>query len=444
MTGSGVHDVIGIGLGPFNLGLACLAEPLPDLDALFLEAKDDFSWHPGMLLDRTDLQVPFLADLVTLADPTSPFSFLAWLKETGRLYRFYIRENMHPLRSEFDRYCRWAAGRLGSVRFSRHVHAVEHADGLYLVHSIDTRTGDRHTDRARRLVLGTGTPPAVPEACRELLAEPDGTAVHTSGYLGAKARLQRADSITVLGSGQSAAEVYRDLLSDARRLGYRLDWVTRSPRFFPLEYTKLTLEMTSPDYVDYFHRLPPATRDTLLAGQAALYKGIDAALVDEIYELLYELDLDGPPPTRLLTATELESAQRGEDGRYLLGLRQVEQDRRFSLDTSALVLATGYRYAVPEFLTGIRDRLRFDAAGRLDVRRDYSVDVAGGEVFVQNAEAHTHGFVAPDLGMAAYRNSCLLRSLLGREVYPVEQSIAFQQFGAPAGVPDGVPVEVGS
>jgi lysine N6-hydroxylase len=46
--------------------------------------------------------------------------------------------------------------------------------------------------------------------------------------------------------------------------------------------------------------------------------------------------------------------------------------------------------------------------------------------------------------MAAYRNSCLIRSLLGREVYPVEQSIAFQQFGAPAGVPDGVPVEVGS
>ena len=38
--------------------------------------------------------------------------------------------------------------------------------------------------------------------------------------------------------------------------GYRLNWVTRSPRFFPLEYTKLTLEMTSPEYVDYFHALP--------------------------------------------------------------------------------------------------------------------------------------------------------------------------------------------
>ena len=439
MSGGRVHDVLGIGLGPFNLGLACLTEPLDDLDAVFLEAKDDFSWHPGMLLPQATLQVPFLADLVTLADPTSPFSFLAYLKEQGRLYRFYIRESMHPLRAEFDRYCRWAAGKLSTVRFSRHVHAVEHADGVYVVHSIDTRTGDRHTDRARRLVLGTGTAPWVPESCRQLVAEADGTAVHTSGYLGAKARLQRADSITVLGSGQSAAEVYRDLLPDARRFGYRLDWVTRSPRFFPLEYTKLTLEMTSPDYVDHFHALPAATRDQLLAGQAALYKGIDAELVDEIYDLLYELDLDGPPPTRLLTSTELETAHRGADGRYTLGLRQTEQDRAFTLGTSALVLATGYRAGLPEFLGPIRDRLRFDARGRLDVRRDYSVDVAGGEVFVQNAELHTHGFVAPDLGMAAYRNSCLIRSLTGREVYPVERSIAFQEFGAPAPTPVGVP-----
>ena len=39
----------------------------------------------------------------------------------------------------------------------------------------------------------------------------------------------------------------------------------------------------------------------------------------------------------------------------------------------------------------------------------------------------------PDLGMAAYRNSCILREITGREVYPVERSIAFQQFGPPPG-----------
>ena len=76
-----VHDFVAIGLGPFNLGLACLAEPLPDLDGVFLEARGEFRWHPGMMLDDATLQVPFLADLVTLADPTSRFSYLAFLKD---------------------------------------------------------------------------------------------------------------------------------------------------------------------------------------------------------------------------------------------------------------------------------------------------------------------------------------------------------------------------
>src|SRR5215217_3214225 len=103
------HDFIAIGLGPYNLGLACLTEPITDLDGVFLEARPEFQWHAGMMLDSTRLQTPFMSDLVTLADPTSPFSFLNYLKETGRLYPFYIRESFYPLRSEYNKYCRWAA-----------------------------------------------------------------------------------------------------------------------------------------------------------------------------------------------------------------------------------------------------------------------------------------------------------------------------------------------
>lgn len=36
------HDFIGIGLGPFNLGLACLTEPIDELNGVFLESKPDF------------------------------------------------------------------------------------------------------------------------------------------------------------------------------------------------------------------------------------------------------------------------------------------------------------------------------------------------------------------------------------------------------------------
>ncbi|MFI1095256.1 lysine N(6)-hydroxylase/L-ornithine N(5)-oxygenase family protein [Streptomyces sp. NPDC020917] len=418
-------DFVAIGLGPFNLGLACLTEPLDDLNGVFLESKPDFDWHSGMFLEGATLQTPFLSDLVTLADPTSPFGFLNYLKESGRLYSFYIRESFYPLREEFNDYCRWAAARLRSVRFGRTVTEVtyDEADGRYTV-----RTGTGETYRAPRLVLGTGTPPYVPPAAEGV----GGDAVHAGGYLPARDRLRAKRSITVVGSGQSAAEIYHDLLQGIDDGGYALNWVTRSPRFFPLEYTKLTLEMTSPEYVDYFHALPPEVRGRLNASQKNLYKGINTELINAIFDLLYTRNRRGKVPTRLLTNTSLDSVRHDPGtGTYTLGLRQHEQGRDHTLATEGLVLATGYRYRVPEFLAPVRDRIRWDAQGRYEVTRDYAIDVTGHGVYVQNAELHTHGFAAPDLGMAAYRNSRIIRELLGgREPYRVETAIAFQEFTA--------------
>ncbi|WP_443041750.1 lysine N(6)-hydroxylase/L-ornithine N(5)-oxygenase family protein [Streptomyces sp. B21-097] len=416
-----VHDFVGIGLGPFNLGLACLTEPIAELDGLFLESKPDFEWHAGMFLDGAHLQTPFMSDLVTLADPTSPYSFLNYLKEKGRLYSFYIRENFYPLRVEYDDYCRWAANKLTSVRFSTTVAEVtyDERDELYAVRTTD---GDVH--RARRLVLGTGTSPYVPRACAGL----GGDFLHNSRYVQHKAELQKKESITLVGSGQSAAEIYLDLLSEIDVHGYRLNWVTRSPRFFPLEYTKLTLEMTSPEYVDYFRALPEQTRYRLAAEQKGLFKGIDGDLVDEIFDLLYQKSLGGPVPTRLLTNSALTGASHA-DGTYTLSFRQEEQGKDFELSSQGLVLATGYHYAEPEFLAPVRHRLRRDAHGNFDIGRNYAIDTTGRGVFLQNGGVHAHSVTSPDLGMGAYRNSYIIRELLGTEYYPVEKTIAFQEFG---------------
>ncbi|WP_225822777.1 lysine N(6)-hydroxylase/L-ornithine N(5)-oxygenase family protein [Streptomyces naphthomycinicus] len=415
------HDFVGIGLGPFNLGLACLTEPIAELDGVFLESKPDFEWHAGMFLDGAHLQTPFMSDLVTLADPTSPYSFLNYLKEKGRLYSFYIRENFYPLRVEYDDYCRWAAGKLSSVRFGTTVTEVTYEDELYVV-----RTATGTTYRARHLVLGTGTVPYVPPACQGL----DGDFLHTSQYMHRKAELQRKKSITIVGSGQSAAEIYHELLAETDVHGYRLDWVTRSPRFFPLEYTKLTLEMTSPDYIDYFRALPEETRYRLEKQQKGLFKGINSDLIDSIFDLLYQKNVesgDRPVPTRLLTNSTLRTAAY-QDGAYTLGFRQDEQGKDFEIRSEGLVLATGYHYTPPAFLAPVRDRLRFDGHGRYDIARNYSIDVTGRGVFLQNAGVHTHSITSPDLGMGAYRNAYIVRELLGTEYYPVEKTIAFQEF----------------
>jgi lysine N6-hydroxylase len=420
-----VRDFVAIGLGPFNLGLACLTETLRaggELDGVFLEARSRFEWHPGMLLDDATLQVPFLADLVTMADPTSRWSFLAYLKETGNLYPFYIRESFYPFRREYDEYCRWAAERVSGIHFGQRVVSVAHDGTCY---SVATGTGE--TFRGKRLVLGVGTSPRILDCVREA----GGPAIHSADYLAHREQLVQQRRITIVGSGQSAAEIYLDLLAASPEHDYELTWLTRSPRFFPMEYTKLTLEMTSPDYADYHRALPVDVRDRLAREQRHLFKGISGDLIDAISDLHYRLRVTGDGPrTTLVTNTSVEGA-RFDGAAYELDLLHTETGESFGMTTEGLVLATGYAPTVPDFLEPVRDRIRWDEKGRYDVAANYSVDTAGNEVFVQNAEEHTHSLLAPDLGMGPYRNSVIIAALLGREVYPVEKRIAVQTFGVP-------------
>jgi len=188
--------------------------------------------------------------------------------------------------------------------------------------------------------------------------------------------------------------------------------------------------MTSPDYIDYFRALPEDTRYRLEKQQKGLFKGINSDLIDAIFDLLYQKNVESGGrgvPTRLLTNSSLTAA-RYQDGTYTLGFRQDEQGKEFEIATEGLVLATGYHYEQPAFLEPVRDRLRYDGHGRFDVARNYAIDVTGRGVFLQNAGVHTHSITSPDLGMGAYRNASIIRELLGTEYYPVEKSIAFQEF----------------
>jgi lysine N6-hydroxylase len=421
------YDFIAIGVGPMNLGLACLTAPISELNGLFLDKKDAFNWHSGMLLEDTTLQIPFMGDLVTLADPTSPYSFLNYLKAQGKIYSFYIRENFLVLRQEYNQYCQWAIKKLPNVYFKTEVTQV-HYDAntqLYNVHALSTSSGTTKCYTTKKLVLGTGTQPYVPACCKHL----KGAAIHSSMYLSEKSRLQGKKVLTVVGSGQSAAEVFYDLLQDIDTCGYALHWMTRSPRFFPLEYAKLTLEMTSPEYVDYFYDLPSEKRESLIKNQKHLYKGINQDLIANIYDLIYTKQVSNRVAINLRTNSELivTNYDKALDTFYLQ-FHQCEQDKYFQHDTEALILATGYAYQTPQFIEGIKDRIQWDAKGKYAVHRNYSIDHDGNSIFVQNAELHTHGFVTPDLGMACYRNSHIIATLTGKAYYALEKRIAFQQF----------------
>jgi lysine N6-hydroxylase len=425
-----VYDVLGVGIGPFNLAVAALADPLPDVRAVFFDARPGFSWHPGMMIPGATLQVPFLADLVTLVDPTSQWSFLSYLRERDRLFPFYFAERFHVPRSEYDDYCRWVAESLPSCRFGQRVDAVawDAGAGLFVAEVTDVHSRQTKLVRARNAVLGIGTEPVVPPALRPLLGK---EVFHSAEYMDRQESLRGAHDVTVLGSGQSGAEVLLDLLRAQTDAGWRLRWLTKAPAFAPMEYSKLGLEHFTPDYTNYFRTLPEPVRDALVPAQWQLYKAIDADTIDAIHTELYQRTVAGASvPLTMSPNVEVVDAARGKDG-IELACRELLQGGEFTIRTDRVVSATGYSPRHPSCLAPLADQLVLDKSGRFRIDGSYRVALKGidGGLYVQNAELHTHGVGTPDLGMGAHRAAVILNALTARTAYRLPSRTAFTTFG---------------
>ncbi|UFH48686.1 lysine N(6)-hydroxylase/L-ornithine N(5)-oxygenase family protein [Pseudomonas sp. KNUC1026] len=408
-----IYDLLGIGVGPFNLGLCSLLQPLEGIDSLFFEAKPQFHWHEGMLISDATLQVPFLADLVTMVDPRSRFTYLNYLHEAGRLHQFSSYESFYVPRVEYNRYCQWVSQQLGNIRFCSEVIDIQIVDELFHVTLLDTRSGERLTYRGRDIVMGIGTAPIWPAIANDLIGQEN--CIHSAQYLQSKSALQNQRCITIVGSGQSAAEIFLDLLRDQPRFGYEINWLSRSRGFISMEYSKLGSEHFSPDYVEHFHGLSEANRLSAIQGQGLWYKGISTDTIKDIYDCLYIQSVERQLPVVIQSRTELEHISSAE-GSLRLNFKQLDMQKKFAFDTDALVLATGYGYQFPAFMRGLEAWLEFDSKGHAVVNRDYTLKTAGpiaGRIFVQNAELHSHGVGAPDLAMGAYRSATIINRLTG-------------------------------
>lgn len=424
-----VLDLLAVGCGPFNLGLVALASTLEGLRVAAVDAAAELRWHPGLMFDDAMLQVGFLADLVSLVDPTHPLSFLAYLRDQDRLYPFYVRERFHMTREEYEDYLRWAVDRLDRVEFGRRVELVRWSEPrrCYAV-ELSTREGSRAVVHAHHLAIGIGTEPSTPPCIAAL--DPSRW-LHASDYLDRLDRIAAAPRVTVVGSGQSGAEIFIDLLRRRTGPSPGLSWLTRTRTFAPLDYTKLVLEMTTPEYVRYFHGLPEATRDALVAEQWQHYKGISAGSLDEIHDLLYGRAVrHGHPGVELRAGVEVRGVRATARG-VVLDCHHAQTGASLEHETDLVIAATGYRHRRPTFLEPLLPELERDARGRLVLDLDHAARTSPrlrGRLFVSNADLHSHGVAAPDLGICAYRNARILNAVTGREAYRLPRRTAFTCF----------------
>ena len=278
--------------------------------------------------------------------------------------------------------------------------------------------------QTKNIALGTGRAPIVPDFCK-IDQEDINLGAH---YSINKPKYQQKKSITIVGSGQSSAEIFYDLLQDIDVYGYELNWVTMANRIFAMDLGKLSLEMTSPDYTDYFFSLSESTRNQVISRQDHLYKGINLKLINDIYDLLYIKAKKSPINVNMLINVRLNDVEKKNDQTLSLQLNHLDLNKEFKMDTQALILALGYEYKTPEFIHSISEKInRDDTEGRYQIARNYSID-DDETIFVQNVGLYSHGISVPDLGMGCYRNSIIINQILGEEYYQVEKKIAFQDF----------------
>lgn len=224
------YDLVCVGFGPASLAIAiALHDALEGaiqrkhykkLKICFLEKQQQFAWHAGMMVPGSKMQISFIKDLATVRDPRSEFTFLNYLKSQGRLVDFTNLGTFLPSRLEFGDYMRWCASRfVDIVAYGQEVLEVtEAASGTgssgkiesFIVKSRDVKSGQVISRQAKNVIIAVGgkprIPPGIPHHPRVL---------HSSNYCTRILDVLRDTSkpyhVAVLGSGQSAAEIFHDL-----------------------------------------------------------------------------------------------------------------------------------------------------------------------------------------------------------------------------------------
>lgn len=417
---SPTHDLIGIGLGPANLALA-LALRESNVDFRILERKACFGWHRGMLLDDATMQIPFLKDLVTQRDPTSPYSFLCYLKARGRLDAFVNLRAFHPTRREFHDYLEWCAQQVADrTAYNNTVIGIDiPADvppgGPVTELVVRLRHGEFVRQvRTRAVSLALGITPKLPQGIPH-----DPRICHTANllpYLEAS-QPSRGARFAVIGGGQSAAEAAMHLLE--RDPTAEVHVVMTAFGFLPADDTPFVNEIFAPDNVDAFYAMSPDMRAAVLERHANTNYGVaDPDIIAALYQRTYREQVEGRRRFHLARLSRLTGALPQQSG-LELNIEDCVGGNIRRLQVDHLICATGYEPVAPQslFSDALRVLVDADPGGKPALLRDYRIRTDPrlcAAIYLQGDCEETHGLSATLLSNLAVRAGEIRASLLRR------------------------------
>jgi len=418
------YDYLGVGFGPSNLAfLVAMQEAGEQLNGKFIESKDRFEWHPGMMLDGARMQISYLKDLVTLRNPQSSYSFLSYLKAKGRLARFVNLSESRPSRLEYQDYLRWVADQFSNqIQYGVTVRGMSPniaGDGTSIA-SFDVECedgrGERFTHTATNLVVATGGQPnLLPD-----VIEPGDGVIHSSKFLLDFPRnypnTGQSYRFGVVGAGQSAAETVSWIL-DKYPLA-KVDWVISGFSLRPADESAFANEIFDSETVDFLRNLPSEKRTRLKSDlHNTNYSVVNDDLIQALYKTDYLDQVRGHKRLHIHNMARLTKA--AQSGTFVNALIRActGEEKEFRWD--ALVLATGYERSFEgEIFEGLKpflklDETRFPVVGR-NHKLEMTLPVEGG-VYVQGFAENTHGIGDTLLSLLPFRSDEIVSDIVNRQ-----------------------------
>ncbi|MCG9554660.1 SidA/IucD/PvdA family monooxygenase [Vibrio sp. Isolate31] len=404
-------DLAGIGAGPFNLSVAALLNEKPQIKSRFFEGREHFAWHPGLLLDNTNMQTMFLKDLVTAISPESRYSFLSYLVKTKKFYRFLSAELQCISRHEFSDYLAWAAHQMDNVQFSTRVEQVEYTGKTFNLHT------NQGVYQADNLCIGTGKVPFIPECAQSHIGE----RVFHAAEIGLRDRDFTNKRVMIIGGGQSGADIFINALQSKWGKPKSLDWLSRRSNYQPLDEASFTNEFFTPDYVDAFINLSPTVKNTEITNQKLTSDGITQKALLTIYQELYHrFDvLKEDKWVKLLPHRTLTHMSQNSEGFKLTANNALGQNLE-THQADIVILATGFEAPYPACLRDLLPLLDMDEHNRYQMNADFELKWEGqqtNKIFAVNAGMHSHGIAEPQLSLMAWRSAKIINRLAGETLF---------------------------
>ncbi|MFF4729941.1 lysine N(6)-hydroxylase/L-ornithine N(5)-oxygenase family protein [Streptomyces mirabilis] len=440
-SGHDIYDVVGIGFGPSNLSLAIALEeyrancPGNQISSLFLERQASFGWHRNMMLPSTTMQISFLKDLATFRNPTSSYSFIAFLHASGRLVQFVNNQDFFPTRQEFHQYLEWAQARVADrVSYGSEVRSIQLTSGATPERSAvqlevtDASGRGSRTIEARNVVIATGLVPSMPEGIKR-----DERVWHSSEFLEKYRRMDPRElrRVAVAGAGQSAAEITRFLYDELPHA--QVYAVVPSYGYSIADDSPFANQIFDPSAVDDYYFGTEHTRDAFWRyHRNTNYSVVDEDVIRGLYRRRYDDDVRGVRRLELLNLTRVAGVKR-VNAETRVCLREGPGAEIRELNVDALVCATGYAAMNPTALLGELDHLCLrDESGRYRLERDYRIVTAPEMrcgIYLQSGTEHTHGLTSSLLSNIALRSGEIVDSIVARRAEQNAESPILAELG---------------